>query len=184
MKFCVQPVGVLSERIRRSLLRLAITEKLRSIASHSKLWLGSKTSFDAAQTDYRDDHYSGRMTKKKIAYFYDAEVGNFYYGQVRGTNKKYFWKPRLAEGFGWSLFTADTINPYVLSAGTPDETTSHEDDSQLTFALRTSFAHGGKFVLFYLEVRIVNTGRHRSINRHRPVLKNWRCFTVMTTSNF
>jgi len=59
-----------------------------------------------------------------------------------------------------------------LSSGTPDETTSHEDDSQLTFALRTSLAHGGKFVLFYLEVRLVNTGRHRSINRHQPVLKN------------
>jgi len=85
----MQPVDVLSERIRRSLLRLAITEKLRSIASHSNLRLGSKTSFDSAQADYRDDHYSGRMTKKKIAYFYDAEVGNFYYGQVRGTTKQY-----------------------------------------------------------------------------------------------
>jgi len=118
----------------------------RSTASYSTPWLGDKTSFDVAQADYRDDPYSGSMTKKKIAYFYDAEVGNFYYGQVRRKTRK----PRHAEVFGSSLFTANTVNPNVLCSGTPDETTSHEDDSQLTFALRTSFAHGGKFVLFYL----------------------------------
>ena len=111
MKFCAQSVDDCpSEYVEAcSDLRSLKTEKLRSIASHSNLWLGSKTSFDAAQADYRDDLYSGRMTKKKIAYFYDAEVGNFYYGQVRGTTKS------ISESHASLKFSNDHYSPPIQS---------------------------------------------------------------------
>jgi len=80
-------------------------------------------------------------SKKKISYFYDPEVGNFYYGQVKST---YDSRNELISHFSISIFLHICffrllINYWLLfskKTGTPNEAAPNAHDPQFTVALR------------------------------------------------